>query len=60
MNKIENLTEAIMIQAKIIVDDAPKARNGNKAAARRVRKATIELGNRCGKDYRAESVKTIG
>lgn len=60
MSKINDLTKAIMTQAQIILDDALKAQAGNKAAARRVRKATIELGNKCGKDYRAESVKVIG
>ena len=60
MNKIDDLTKAILTQAQIIVDDAPKAQAGNKAAARRVRKATIDLGNKCGKEYRAESVKVIG
>lgn len=57
---MKKLTEAVLEQAQIIFDNASKALNGNKAAARRVRKATLELGNRCGKDYRAESVKKIG
>lgn len=60
MNKIDDLTKAILVQAQVIVDDAAKAQAGNKAAARRVRKATLELGNRCGKDYRAESIRVIG
>jgi len=57
MNK---LTKAIKEQAQIIITEADKALAGNKAAARRVRKATLELGNRCGKEYRAESVVKIG
>ena len=60
MNNIDNLTKAVLEQADIIVADADKALKGNKAAALRVRKATPELGLRCGKAYRAESVKAIG
>jgi hypothetical protein len=60
MNKIDSLTKALKVQAQIILDDVDKALQGNKAAARRVRKATLELGNRCGKEYRAESVAKIG
>ena len=60
MNKIDTLTAAIVEQAQIIIEDADKALKGNKAAARRVRKATLELGNRCGKEYRAASVAEIG
>ena len=60
MNQIDKLTVAIKEQAQIIMEDADKALKGNKAAARRVRKATLELANRCGKEYRAVSVAEIG
>ena len=60
MNQIDKLTVAIKEQAQIILEDADKALKGNKAAARRVRKATLELANRCGKEYRAVSVAKIG
>ena len=60
MNKIDTLTAAVVEQARVIIEDADKALKGNKAAARRVRKATLELGNRCGKEYRAVSVAKIG
>ena len=60
MNQIDKLTVAIKEQAQIILEDADKALKGNKAAARRVRKATLELANRCGKEYRALSVAEIG
>lgn len=56
MNDMERLAVAIQNQARIILEDSPKALDGNKAAARRVRKATLELGSRCGKDYRAASI----
>ena len=56
MTDMERLTKAIQIQARIILDQSPKALDGNKSAARKVRKATLELGNRCGKDYRATSI----
>lgn len=60
MNQIDKLTVAIKEQAQIIMEEADKALKGNKAAARRVRKATLELANRCGKEYRALSVAEIG
>ena len=60
MNQIDKLTVEIKEQAQIILEDADKALKGNKAAARRVRKATLELANRCGKEYRALSVAEIG
>ena len=60
MNKIDQLTVEIKEQAQIILEDSEKALKGNKAAARRVRKATLELGNRCGKEYRAVSIAKIG
>lgn len=56
MNDMERLTKAIQTQARIILEQSPKALDGNKAAARKVRKATLEIGNRCGKDYRAASI----
>lgn len=37
--------------------DIEKAEAGNKAAAKRLRKFTLEMGNRVGKEFRKESVK---
>ncbi len=58
--EINELIDQVTEQAQNIIDDAPKAKAGNKAAARRMRKATLELGNRCGKEFRAKSVHLIG
>ena len=59
MNVHQQLAE-IKGLAQQILADVPKAGNGNKAAAKRIRKATLELGNRVGKEFRKDSVRDIG
>jgi hypothetical protein len=59
ITKIEGLTLTLIdLIAKLAVE-LPKAAEGNKAAARRARKATLDIA-KVGKEYRAESVAKIG
>ncbi len=37
--------------------DLAKARKGNKSAAKRIRKFTLDMGKRLGKDFRRESMR---
>jgi len=59
MNNIDKLTKELESLVDVLKDELVKAIKGNKAAARRARKATIDLA-KVGKDYRAESIKVIG
>lgn len=57
--KIESLTQQLKDLATTLVAELDKALAGNKAAARRARKATLNIA-KVGKEYRAESVAKIG
>lgn len=37
--------------------DIEQSKKGNKSAMRRIRKFTLEMGNKIGKDFRKQSVK---
>lgn len=59
MNKIDILTTNLKTLIDTLAGELDKALAGNKAAARRARKATLEIA-KVGKEYRAESVAKIG
>jgi hypothetical protein len=59
MNKIDTLTANLKDLLNTLTAELDKALAGNKAAARRARKATLEIA-KVGKEYRAESVAKIG
>jgi hypothetical protein len=56
---MEKLIDALLEQCKIIEENADKVKAGNKAAAKRIRKATTEIGNRIGKEFRKRSVSEM-
>lgn len=59
MNKIDTLTTNLKTLIDTLAVELDKALAGNKAAARRARKATLDIA-KVGKEYRAESVAKIG
>lgn len=59
MDKLTTLTNDLHNLIVILNIELDKALAGNKAAARRVRKATLDIA-KVGKEYRAESVAEIG
>jgi hypothetical protein len=59
MNKIDTLTAHLKELAATLAIELDKALAGNKAAARRARKATLDIA-KVSKEYRAESVAKIG
>ncbi len=54
MEKLVNRLEEL---ANNMLADIVQVRKGNKAAAMRVRKMTLEIGNGVGKEFRKVSVK---
>jgi hypothetical protein len=59
MDKIDTLTANLKELAATLAIELDKALAGNKAAARRARKATLDIA-KVSKEYRAESVAKIG
>ena len=59
MNKLTTITNDLHNLIVILNIELDKALAGNKAAARRARKATLDIA-KVGKEYRAESVAKIG
>jgi len=54
MEKLVNRLEEL---ANNMLADIVQVRKGNKAAAKRIRKMTLEIGNGVGKEFRKVSVK---
>jgi hypothetical protein len=54
---MEKLIDRLEELATNMVADIVQVRKGNKAAAKRIRKMTLEIGNGVGKEFRKVSVK---
>jgi len=54
---METLLNSLETLANNMLADIVQVRKGNKAAAKRIRKMTLEIGNGAGKEFRKVSVK---